>query len=166
MFPRLERFDVEFDLPEEFLPEFPPAIFLQNRPELGDVSRGAGGVAQQLPRAVQGDPDPGPARRHAAAAHAVPAGGVQPDRRPQESAAAAWASPASTATSTATPPASSTSARTSGPQERRFRLDTVSLRGRVQPADPRLEAEPALGRGLHRVRAADGLLQRRPDPAP
>jgi cytochrome c peroxidase len=40
MFPRPERFDVEFDLPEEFLPEFPPAIFLQNRPELGDVSRG------------------------------------------------------------------------------------------------------------------------------
>jgi cytochrome c peroxidase len=40
MFPRLERFDVEFDLPEHFLPEFPPAIFLQSRPELGDVSRG------------------------------------------------------------------------------------------------------------------------------
>lgn len=40
MFSRLERFDVEFDLPAEFLPEFPPAIFLQNRPELGDVSRG------------------------------------------------------------------------------------------------------------------------------
>jgi cytochrome c peroxidase len=40
MFPRLERFDVEFDLPDEFLPEFPPAMFLQNRPELGDVSRG------------------------------------------------------------------------------------------------------------------------------
>jgi hypothetical protein len=39
MFPRLERFDVEFDLPNAFLPEFPPAIFLQNRPELGDVSR-------------------------------------------------------------------------------------------------------------------------------
>jgi len=40
MFPRLERFDVDFDIPEEFLPEFPPAIFLRNRPELGDVSRG------------------------------------------------------------------------------------------------------------------------------
>jgi len=40
MFPRLERFDVDFDLPEPFLPEFPPAIFLRNRPELGDVSRG------------------------------------------------------------------------------------------------------------------------------
>jgi cytochrome c peroxidase len=40
MFPRLVRFDVDFDLPDAFLPEFPPAIFLQNRPELGDVSRG------------------------------------------------------------------------------------------------------------------------------
>ncbi len=40
MFPRLQRYDVEFDLPEAFLPEFPPAIFLSNRPELGDVSRG------------------------------------------------------------------------------------------------------------------------------
>ena len=40
MFPRLERVDVDFDLPDAFLPEFPPAIFLSNRPELGDVSRG------------------------------------------------------------------------------------------------------------------------------
>jgi hypothetical protein len=40
MFPRLERYDVEHDLPEAFLPEFPPAMYLQNRPELGDVSRG------------------------------------------------------------------------------------------------------------------------------
>ncbi|HEX4614209.1 MAG TPA: cytochrome B6 [Urbifossiella sp.] len=40
MFPRLERFDVDFDLPDAFIPEFPPAIFLQSRPELGDVSRG------------------------------------------------------------------------------------------------------------------------------
>jgi cytochrome c peroxidase len=40
MFPRLERFDVDFDVPDAFIPEFPPAIFLTNRPELGDVSRG------------------------------------------------------------------------------------------------------------------------------
>ena len=40
MFPRLERFDIDFDIPEAFLPEFPPAIFLNNRPELGDVSQG------------------------------------------------------------------------------------------------------------------------------
>ena len=38
--PRLERFDMEFDIPEHFLPEFPPAIFLTTRPDLGDVSKG------------------------------------------------------------------------------------------------------------------------------
>ncbi len=37
---RLERFDIEFDLPENFLPEFPPAIYLTTRPDLGDVSQG------------------------------------------------------------------------------------------------------------------------------
>jgi cytochrome c peroxidase len=36
----LERFDVEFDLPEHLLPEFPPPIFLTTRPDLGDVSQG------------------------------------------------------------------------------------------------------------------------------
>src|ERR1700722_1664907 len=39
-FPRLERFDVDFDLPEHFLPEFPPAIYLTSRSDLGDVSQG------------------------------------------------------------------------------------------------------------------------------
>ena len=38
--PRLERFDLDFDLPEHFLPEFPPPIFLTTRPDLGDVSQG------------------------------------------------------------------------------------------------------------------------------
>ncbi len=36
----LERFDVEFDLPEHLLPEFPAPIFLTTRPDLGDVSQG------------------------------------------------------------------------------------------------------------------------------
>lgn len=36
----LDRFDVEFVLPTHFLPEFPPAVFLTNRPDLGDVSQG------------------------------------------------------------------------------------------------------------------------------
>ncbi|OGW35059.1 MAG: cytochrome B6 [Nitrospirae bacterium GWD2_57_9] len=36
----LTRFDVDFDLPDHFLPEFPPAIFLTTRPDLGDVSKG------------------------------------------------------------------------------------------------------------------------------
>jgi cytochrome c peroxidase len=36
----LERFDLEFDLPDHLLPEFPAAIFLTTRPDLGDVSQG------------------------------------------------------------------------------------------------------------------------------
>jgi cytochrome c peroxidase len=36
----LRRFDVDFDLPDRFTPEFPPPIFLTSHPELGDVSRG------------------------------------------------------------------------------------------------------------------------------
>jgi cytochrome c peroxidase len=38
--PRLERFDLDFDLPDHFLAEFPPAIFLTTRSDLGDVSQG------------------------------------------------------------------------------------------------------------------------------
>jgi len=36
----LNRFDLEFDIPDQFLPEFPSAIFLTTRPDLGDVSQG------------------------------------------------------------------------------------------------------------------------------
>src|SRR6266568_2086111 len=36
----LTRFDLDFDLPEHFLPEFPAPIYLTTRPDLGDVSRG------------------------------------------------------------------------------------------------------------------------------
>ncbi len=37
---RVARFDIDFDLPEHFLPEFPPAIYLTTRSDLGDVSQG------------------------------------------------------------------------------------------------------------------------------
>jgi cytochrome c peroxidase len=36
----LTRFDLDFDLPDHLLPEFPPPIFLTIRPDLGDVSKG------------------------------------------------------------------------------------------------------------------------------
>ena len=36
----LSRFDLDFDLPDHFLPEFPPPIYLTIRPDLGDVSQG------------------------------------------------------------------------------------------------------------------------------
>jgi cytochrome c peroxidase len=36
----LARFDLDFDLPDHLLPEFPPPMFLTTRPDLGDVSQG------------------------------------------------------------------------------------------------------------------------------
>jgi cytochrome c peroxidase len=36
----LTRFDLDFDIPDQFLPEFPPAIYLTPRTDLGDVSQG------------------------------------------------------------------------------------------------------------------------------
>lgn len=36
----LARFDLDFDLPDHFLPEFPAPIYLTTRPDLGDVSKG------------------------------------------------------------------------------------------------------------------------------
>lgn len=36
----LTRFDLDFDLPDHFLPPYPAPIFLTTRPDLGDVSKG------------------------------------------------------------------------------------------------------------------------------
>jgi cytochrome c peroxidase len=36
----LTRFDLDFDLPDHFLPEFPAPIYLTTRSDLGDVSQG------------------------------------------------------------------------------------------------------------------------------
>ena len=36
----LARFDLDFDLPQHLLPEFPAPIYLTTRPDLGDVARG------------------------------------------------------------------------------------------------------------------------------
>jgi cytochrome c peroxidase len=38
--PEHERFDVGMDLPDCFLPEFPPPLYLTTHPEMGDVTRG------------------------------------------------------------------------------------------------------------------------------
>lgn len=36
----LTRFDLDFDIPDHFLPPFPAPIYLTTRPDLGDVSKG------------------------------------------------------------------------------------------------------------------------------
>ncbi len=38
--PEHERFDLDFDIPEAYLPEFPPPMFLTTHKELGDVTGG------------------------------------------------------------------------------------------------------------------------------
>jgi cytochrome c peroxidase len=38
--PEHQRFDVGFDIPDCYLPEFPPALYLTTHLEMGDVSRG------------------------------------------------------------------------------------------------------------------------------
>jgi len=36
----LTRFDLDFDIPDHFLAEYPPPVYLTTRPDLGDVSQG------------------------------------------------------------------------------------------------------------------------------
>ena len=54
LLPRLERFDLDFDLPDHFLAEFPPAIFLTSRPDLGDVSQGKVVTVENFQEIFQG----------------------------------------------------------------------------------------------------------------
>ena len=163
MFPRLERFDVDFDLPEAFLPEFPPAIFLQNRPELGDVSRGEVVSINNFYRLFKDILTPVQLDGLRLLLTPLAAGGVQPDRRPQDAAAEPGRGlprlPRQRPHDRAVPPQPG-----HPPAGAPLPARHDQPARRVQPADPRLEAEPAVGRGLHRVRAAHRLLQRRPDP--
>jgi cytochrome c peroxidase len=50
----LERFDMDFDIPAHFLPEFPPPIFLTTRPDLGDVAQGEVVTSQNFYRLFNG----------------------------------------------------------------------------------------------------------------
>ena len=80
----LQRFDVDFDLPDHLTPEFPPPIFLTTHPELGDVSGGKLLTIKNYYDQMVGILTPVQTRGPQDAADAVPAGGVQPDRGPQE----------------------------------------------------------------------------------
>lgn len=50
----LNRFDLDFDIPEHFIPEHPPAIYLTTRPDLGDVSQGEVVTTQNFFRLFNG----------------------------------------------------------------------------------------------------------------
>ena len=158
MFPRLQRFDVDFDMPEAFLPEFPPAIFLQSRPELGDVSRGEVVSINNYYRLFKDilTPVQLDGMRLLLTPFPQEEFNATDDRKtPEPSLGVACfdchvnghttgqfhLNPDDSPPGAAVPP--------------RYR----QLARRVQSANPWLQAEPALGRGFHRVRAADGLFQ-------
>ena len=158
----LTRFDLDFDLPDHFLPEFPPPIFLTTRPDLGDVSQGKLVTIDELLRAVQRHPQSRSSSKACGcwSRRSRSSSSTRPTIAAPRSRAAA--SPASTATSTATPtrathlvgrhPAAGV------PPPHRH---AVAAR-REHPAAVRLAARAEDGRGLHRVRAARRLLRRRP----
>ena len=141
---------------------FPPPIFLTTHPELGDVSRGKLLTIKNYYELMIGILTPVQIEGLAPAAHAVPAGGVQSDRGSQESRDQSLgvtcldchANFHTNAAFHLTP---------GRPARRRALPARYDQPARpVQPADPRLEALAALGRGFHRVRAAHRLFQRRP----
>ena len=113
----LTRFDLDFDLPDHLLPEFPAPIFLTTRPDLGDVSKGKRVTIDNFMELFDGILNPKQLDGSAAAAHAVSAAAVQHDQRSPLRETASRASPASIAIPTATPMArrisSATSARRS-----------------------------------------------------
>ena len=136
-----------------------------------DLPHHASGTGRRVPRAAADDqqllradgrhPHAGADRRAAPAADALPAGGVQSDRGPQERRPEPGRDlprlPRQLPHQRGLPP------------DARHPPAGGALPARhhqparhVQPADPRLEAVAAVGRGLHRVRAAHRLLQRRP----
>ena len=68
--PEHERFDVGFDIPDCYLPEFPPPLYLTTHPELGDVTRGVEITYANYFNMFNGILTPRAARRPAPAGHA------------------------------------------------------------------------------------------------
>ncbi len=159
----LTRFDLDFDLPQHFLPEFPRADLSHHAARPGRRVAREAGDARQLHRVVQRYPQSQATRRLAVAGHAVPAAAVQRHGRPPD---------------------------VEGPHRRGLlrlprqrphdrghahrrrypsRLASPSHRHAVaarrqHPAAVRLAAGHEERRGFHGVRAAGRLLRRRPGP--
>ena len=136
----LTRFDLDFDLPEHFLPEFPPPIFLTTRPDLGDVSQGKLVTIDNFYELFNGHPQPEAARGPAAAGHAVPAAAVQRHRRPPLGAAAAAASTCFDCHVNGHTNGATHLVGDIRPQEFRHRIDTPTPARRQHPAAVRLAA--------------------------
>ncbi len=82
----LTRFDLDFDLPDHFLPEFPAPIFLTTRPDLGDVSKGKEVTLENYYELFNGILNPKQLEGLTPAFDAVSAAAVQRHRRPSQRA--------------------------------------------------------------------------------
>jgi cytochrome c peroxidase len=78
----LTRFDLDYDLPDHFLPEFPPAIFLTTRTDLGDVSKGKVVTLMNYYELFNGILNPKQLEGLRLLVTAFPPAAVQPDGRP------------------------------------------------------------------------------------
>jgi cytochrome c peroxidase len=74
----LTRFDLDYDLPDHLLPEFPAPIYLTTRPDLGDVSKGKLVTIDNYYELFS-DPQSQTDRGSPALGHAVPAPTIQSD---------------------------------------------------------------------------------------
>ncbi len=99
---RLARFDIDFDLPAHFLPEFPPAIFLTTRHDLGDVSQGQVVTADNYYELFNGILNAKDMEGMRLLVTQFPQQQFNATADRKAAAPAAWASPAWTAMSTAT----------------------------------------------------------------
>ena len=157
----LRRFDVDFDLPDRFTPEFPPPIFLTTHPELGDVSQGKLLTIKNYYELMVGMLTPVQIEGLRLLLTPFPQEEFNQteDRKSADQSLGSHLPRLSRQFS----------------HQRRLPPDPGcpaagrSLPARydqpawpLQPADPRIEAVPSVGRGFHPVRAAHRLFQRRP----
>ncbi len=161
LLPRLERFDIDFDIPEHFLPEFPPAIYLTSRSDLGDVSQGKVVTVENFQEIFAGILNAKdleglrllvtqfPQQQFNATADrkAVQPLGMQ--------GVTCFDCHVNGHTSAATHLAGDIR-----PQSHRRRIDTTEPPRRLHPAVIRIAAGAQVDRGLHGVRATRGLLRR------
>ena len=130
----LTRFDLDFDTPDHFLPEFPPPIFLTTRPDLGDVSQGKLVTIDNFYELFNGILNPKQTRRSAPAGDTFPTAAIQPTDDRRTNPCQPRGELASIATRTAIPTARRTWLETSVPRSsgiasilRRFGASTCSV---------------------------------------
>ncbi len=161
----LTRFDLDFDLPQHLLPEFPAPIYLTTRPDLGDVSKGQLVTLANFYELFKDVAQPEAARRPAAPRHAVSPGAVQrhrgPSRPHRPPGRRVLRLPRQRAHERGHAHRRRHPSERASPPHRH-----ADAPRREHPAPVRLAARDEERGGLHGVRAARRVLRRRPRPGP